>query len=114
MTEPADRRLAGYCLRRAIADVESWLALVEQGQLASLAPLGQTFVYQLRTQGRLADKAFAVDELYKLYYRRAGGMDAPPRRDAGLIPLANPRWNAGVISDPYPSRILLYYRPESS
>lgn len=78
MTEPGDPRLADHCLSRAIADVETWLALVEQGQLSSLAPFGQMFVYQLRTQGRLADKAFAVDELYKLYYRRAGGKGAPP------------------------------------
>ena len=78
MTEPPDLRLANDCLRRATADVEAWLALVEQGQLASIAPFGQMFVYQLRTQGRLADKAFAVDELYRLYYRRAGGKGAPP------------------------------------
>ena len=73
MTEPPDLQLASDCLSRAIADVDAWLDLVEQGRLASLAPFGQMFVYQLRTQGRLADKAFAVDELYRLYYRRAGG-----------------------------------------
>ena len=78
MTEPADLRLADHCLSRAITDVEAWLALVEQGQLASIAPFGQMYVYQLRAQGRLADKAFAVDELYRLYYRRAGGKGAPP------------------------------------
>ena len=78
MTEPPDPELADHCLSRAIADVETWLALVEQGQLATLAPFGQMFVYQLRTQGKLADKAFAVDELYKLYYRRAGGEGEPP------------------------------------
>jgi len=80
MTEPPDLPLADHCLRRAVTDVEAWLALVEQGQLASLAPFGQMFVYQLRTQGKLADKAFAVDELYKLYYRRAGGTGSPPIR----------------------------------
>jgi hypothetical protein len=78
MTEPPDLRLANDCLRRATADVEAWLAFVEQGQLASIAPFGQMFVYQLRKQGRLADKAFAVDELYRLYYRRAGGKGTPP------------------------------------
>ena len=65
MTEPPDLLLADHCLSRAIADVEAWLALVEQGQHATIAPFGQMFVYQLRTQGRLADKAFAVDELYR-------------------------------------------------
>ena len=78
MTELPDQELADRCLSRAIADVEAWLALVEQGQLATLAPFGQMFVYQLRTQGKLGDKAFAVDELYKLYYRRAGGKGEPP------------------------------------
>jgi hypothetical protein len=78
MTEPPDLRLANDCLRRATADVEAWLALVEQGQLASIAPFGQMFVYQLKAQGRLADRGFAVDELYWLYYRRAGGKGTPP------------------------------------
>jgi hypothetical protein len=78
MTEPPDLRLANDCLRRATANVEAWLALVEQGQLASIAPFGQMFVYQLKAQGRLADRAFAVDELYRLYYRRAGGKGTPP------------------------------------
>jgi hypothetical protein len=78
MTEPPDLRLADHCLSRAIADVEAWLALFEQGQLATIAPFGQMFVYQLRTQGRLADKAFAVDELYRLYYRKADGKGEPP------------------------------------
>jgi hypothetical protein len=85
MTEPPDLRLADHCLVRAIADVEAWLALVEQGQLASIAPFGQMFVYQLRTQGRLADKAFAVDALYRLYYRKLDGKGEPPtaRYDQG-------------------------------
>ena len=78
MTEPPDLPLAAQCLSRATRDVESWLALVGQGQLASVAPFGQMFIYQLQMQGRLADKAFAVDELYKLYYRRAGGTGPPP------------------------------------
>ena len=78
MTEPPDLVLADHCLSRAIADVEAWLALVERGQLASVAPFGQMFVYQLRTQGKLADRAFAVDELYRLYYRKAGGKGEPP------------------------------------
>jgi hypothetical protein len=78
MTESPDLELAELCLARARADVETWLALVEQGQLATLAPFGQMFIYQLKTQGRLADKAFAVAELYKLYYRRANGKGEPP------------------------------------
>ena len=78
MTEPPDLPLADHCLSRAIADVEAWLTLVEQGQLATIAPFGQMFVYQLKTQGRLSDKAFAVDELYRLYYRRADGTGEPP------------------------------------
>jgi hypothetical protein len=79
--EPPDRRLADHCLRRATADVEAWLALVEQGQLASVAPFGQMFVCQLRAQGKLADKAFAINELYRLYYRRADGRGDPPSGD---------------------------------
>jgi hypothetical protein len=78
MTEPPDRRLADHCLSRAVADVETWLALVDQGQLATIAPFGQMFIYQLKTQGRLADEAFAIDQLYRLYYRRAGGKGEPP------------------------------------
>jgi hypothetical protein len=80
MTEPSDVQLANDCLRRATADVEAWLALVEQGQLASASPFGQMFVYQLRTQGKLADKAFAIDQLCRLYYQRAGGTDVPTFR----------------------------------
>jgi hypothetical protein len=86
MTEPPDPRLADRCLRRATADVEAWLALVEQGQLASIAPFGQMFVYQLRTQGRLADTAFAIEELYRLYYRRAGGRGEFPILSLKSIP----------------------------
>ena len=82
MAESSDPSLAEDCLRRAITDAEAWLAAVEQGQLASVAPLGQMFIYQLKTQGKLGDKAFAVDELYKLYYRRAGGQGDPPSRRA--------------------------------
>jgi hypothetical protein len=78
MAEPPDLRLANHCLSRAMADVETWLALVDQGQLATIAPFGQMFIYQLKTQGRLADKAFAIDQLYRLYYRRAGGKGDPP------------------------------------
>ncbi len=78
MTESADLRLANHWLSRAAADVETWLALVDQGQLATIAPFGQMFIYQLKTQGRLADKAFAIDQLYRLYYRRAGGKGEPP------------------------------------
>ncbi len=80
MTEPPDLKLADQCLSRAKADVETWLSLVDQGQLARLAPFGQMFIYQLKTQGRLADKAFAIDELYRLYYRRADGKGEPPIR----------------------------------
>jgi hypothetical protein len=82
MVEPSDPKLADRCLSRARADVEAWLALVEQGQLATVAPFGQMFIYQLKTQGKLADKAFAVDELYRVYYRRANGKGEPPIRGA--------------------------------
>jgi len=78
MTETPNLRLADNCLKRAIADVDAWLVLLEQGQLATVAPFGQMFIYQLRTLGKLADKAFAVEELYRLYYRRAGGKGDPP------------------------------------
>jgi hypothetical protein len=78
MTEPPDLQLADECLKRATADVETWLARIEQGELATIAPFGQMFVYQLWAQGRLADTAFAIEELYKLYYRRAGGKGEPP------------------------------------
>jgi hypothetical protein len=78
MTEPPELRLADRCRSRAIADVEAWLTLVEQGQLASIAPFGQMFVYQLQKQGRLADRAFAIEELYRLYYRKAVGKGEPP------------------------------------
>jgi hypothetical protein len=78
MTEPPDLKLARQCFSRAKADVETWLALVEQGQLATIAPFGQMFIYQLKMQARFTDKAFAIDELYRLYYRRADGKGAPP------------------------------------
>ena len=84
--DPPDRELARQCLSRAIADVDSWLALVEQGQLASVAPYGQMFVYQLRTRDRLGDRTFAVNELYRLYYRRAGGKGDPPSPADDLPP----------------------------
>ena len=78
MTEPPDLKLAGECLRRAKADVEVWLARLEEGQLATVAPFGQMFIFQLTKQGRLADRASAIDELYRLYYRRAAGKGEPP------------------------------------
>jgi hypothetical protein len=78
MTEPPDPELADQCLRRATADVEAWLSHHEQGRLAALAPFAQMFIYQLKTQGRLADTAFAIEQLYRLYYRRAGGEGEPP------------------------------------
>jgi hypothetical protein len=78
MTELPDLKLARHCFSRAKVDVETWLALVERGQLATIAPFGQMFIYQLKKQARLTDKAFAVDELYRLYYRRADGKGDPP------------------------------------
>ena len=78
MTEPGDPKLANDCLRRARADVGAWLAHLGQGRLAVLAPFAQMFIYQLKAQGRLADTAFAIEELYRLYYRRAGGQGEPP------------------------------------
>jgi hypothetical protein len=58
--------------------VEAWLALVEQGQLATVSPFGQMFVYQLKRLEKLGDENFAIDELYKLYYQNAGGKGPPP------------------------------------
>jgi hypothetical protein len=78
MTEPPDLELAGECLRRAKADVETWLARLEEGQLATVAPFGQMFIFQLKKQGRLADRTSAINELYRLYYRRADGRGDPP------------------------------------
>ena len=78
MTEPSDLLIAQECIRRATADVEAWLALVEQGQLATVAPFGQMFVFQLKRLEKLGDKKFAIEELYKLYYRKAGGKGLPP------------------------------------
>ena len=78
MTEVPNRELASRCLTRAKADVETWLAFLEKGQLATVAPFGQMFIYQLKMRDKLADKAFAIDELYRLYYRRADGEGAIP------------------------------------
>ena len=78
MTEPPDLELAGECLTRAKADVETWLACLEDGQLATVAPFGQMFIFQLKKQGRLADRTSAISELYRLYYRRADGKGDPP------------------------------------
>jgi hypothetical protein len=78
MTEAPDLKLAGECLRRAKADVETWLARLEEGQLANVAPFGQMFIFQLKKQERLADRTSAIDELYRLYYRRADGRGDPP------------------------------------
>ena len=84
MTEPPDLELANRCLSRAKADVETWLGLVDRGQLATIAPFGQMFIYQLKMQARLTDKAFAIGELYRLYYRRADGKGEPPIPGDGL------------------------------
>jgi hypothetical protein len=78
MAEQSDMVIAQECLRRATADVEAWFALVGQGQLATVAPFGQMFVYQLKKLEKLGDKKFAIEELYKLYYRKAGGKGPPP------------------------------------
>lgn len=78
MSELPDLQLASECLRRARSDVEAWLALLGQGRLSVLAPFAQMFIYQLNAQGRSADTAFAIEELYRLYYRRAGGQGEPP------------------------------------
>jgi len=78
MNEAPDLALASRCLSRAKTDVEKWLALLERGQLATVAPFGQMFIYQLKMQDRLTDKAFAIGELYRLYYRRADGKGEPP------------------------------------
>ena len=78
MTDAPDRDLASRCLSRAKTDVETWLALLEQGQLATIAPFGQMFVYQLKLQQKLDDRAFAIGELYRLYYRREDGEGTIP------------------------------------
>jgi hypothetical protein len=84
MIEQSDDLLIAHeCIRRATADVEIWLGLVEQGQLATVSPFGQMFVYQLKKREKLGDKKFAIDELYKLYYRKAGGKGEPPVLGAG-------------------------------
>ena len=49
----ANRELASRCLTRAMTDVETWLALLEQGQLATVAPFGQMFIYQLKMRDKL-------------------------------------------------------------
>jgi hypothetical protein len=82
MAERSRLVIAQECIRRATAEVEIWLALVEQGQLATVSPFGQMFVYQLKRLEKLGDKGFAIDELYKLYYRQACGEDPPPAYDA--------------------------------
>src|SRR5262249_4891170 len=78
MTDVSSRELASNCLTRAKADVESWLVLLEKGKLATVAPFGQMFIYQLRMRDKLADRAFAIDELYRIYFRRADRESAIP------------------------------------
>ncbi len=78
MTEAPDLKLADQCLQRAEADIEAWLASVVRGELATVAPFGQMFIYQLQMHGRLYDRSFAIEQLYKLYYRRAGGTGEAP------------------------------------
>jgi hypothetical protein len=64
VTAALDLNLAHQCL-------EGWLECLVRGEFASVPPFGQMFVYQLNTQEQLGCKAFAVGELYKLYYRTA-------------------------------------------
>jgi hypothetical protein len=78
MTDAPNLELAGRCLTHAKTDVETWLAVLEQGQLATIAPFGQMFVYQLKVQQKLDDRAFAIGELYRLYYRREDGEGTIP------------------------------------
>jgi hypothetical protein len=82
MMDQPDLLLAYECIRRATADVETWLGRVEQGQLASVSPFGQMFIYQLKNRGKLGDKKFAINELYRLYYRKADGKGEPPVLEA--------------------------------
>ena len=84
MTETPDLQLAHQCLQRAVADIGGWLACVVRGELATVPPFGQMFIYQLNTQGKLGDEAFAVGALYRVYYRTAGGTGEPP--DASCVP----------------------------
>jgi hypothetical protein len=78
MAERSDLVIAQECLRRATADPEVWLAHVEQRPTRNCFPFGQMFVYQLKRLEKLGDKKFAVEELYKLFYRKAGGKGPPP------------------------------------
>jgi hypothetical protein len=57
MIDEPDLLLAHECIRRATADVEMWLSLVEQGQLATVSPFGQMFVYQLKKREKLDDNS---------------------------------------------------------
>jgi hypothetical protein len=84
MTEAPDLKLAHLCLERAVTDIGGWLACVVRGELATVPPFGQMFIYQLNTQGKLGDEAFAVGALYRVYYRTAGGTGEPP--DASCVP----------------------------
>jgi hypothetical protein len=88
MSEPPDLKLASDCLRRATGDVGMWLAHLRKGRLAELAPFAQMFMFQLNAQGKCADSAFAVEELYRIYYRRAGGQGEPPM-PAALLAAGN-------------------------
>jgi hypothetical protein len=78
MSELADLQLAGDCLKRARDDVGMWLAHRDGGRLANLAPFAQMFVYQLNARGKCDDSAFAIEDLYRTYYRRAGGPGEAP------------------------------------
>jgi hypothetical protein len=78
MMEDPDVKLANDCLRQAADDVDAWLAHLAQGRLANLAPFAQMFIYQLNARGKCDDSGFAIEELFRIYYRRAGGQGEPP------------------------------------
>ena len=74
MTGAPDLELASRCLTHAKTDVETWACcLSSRANLRAIAPFGQMFVYQLKVQQKLDDRAFAIGELYRLYYRREDG-----------------------------------------
>jgi hypothetical protein len=45
------------------------------------------FIYQLKNRGKLGNKKFAINELYRLYYQKADGKGEPPvlKRDEARL-----------------------------
>jgi hypothetical protein len=78
MNQP-DLLLAHECIRRATADVETWLGRVEQGQLARVSPFGQMFIYQLKNRGKLGDRKFAINEFIQVLLSESRGQERASR-----------------------------------